>query len=267
MRQTTFILDKEDFWPTRLVVIFYNLVILFIKFLSLVIEKVALFIFRGNYEPPTEVLKEIEGRHFWRFRWYFRVALESLQKRVYPVFTSAKNYRASPRKLVRNSIFAVIIVFLGYLAVITFAITTGWESGVRVVSILTGSMSPTIAPGSIIVTSKQTDYGVGDVVTYRPANPETGIAMASTLTHRIIEEKQKEGERVFITKGDYNSTPDPYLVTKENILGRVAFDIPFIGYVYASVRTYPGFLGFVVFPAAILVKDQIRYLKNEDDED
>ena len=62
--------------------------------------------------------------------------------------------------------------------------------------VLTGSMSGTIEPDDFIITHKQSDYTVGDIVMY-----QTG---GTPVTHRIISENEK-GYR---TKGDANNTDD-----------------------------------------------------------
>ena len=49
--------------------------------------------------------------------------------------------------------------------------------------VLTGSMSGTIEPDDLIITRKQSDYMVGDIVMY-----QTG---GTPVTHRIISENEK----------------------------------------------------------------------------
>ena len=49
--------------------------------------------------------------------------------------------------------------------------------------VLTGSMSGTVEPDDLIITHKQSDYTVGDIVMY-----QTG---GTPVTHRIISENEK----------------------------------------------------------------------------
>ena len=89
----------------------------------------------------------------------------------------------------------------------------GYSSAV----VLTGSMSGAIEPDDFIITHKQSDYTVGDIVMY-----QTG---GTPVTHRIISENEK-GYR---TKGDANNTEDASPVQWGNTVGRVKFGIPFLG--------------------------------------
>ena len=92
--------------------------------------------------------------------------------------------------------------------------------------VLTGSMSGTIEPGDMILSHRQKDYEVGDIITFADGS--------STVTHRIIE-ILPEGYR---TKGDANNAPDggdP--VKKEAVVGKVILVIPKIGRVIRFVQT------------------------------
>ena len=86
----------------------------------------------------------------------------------------------------------------------------GYSSAV----VLTGSMSGTIEPDDLIITRKQSDYMVGDIVMY-----QTG---GTPVTHRIISENEK-GYR---TKGDANNADDGTDIPKEDVVGKVVLVIP-----------------------------------------
>lgn len=94
--------------------------------------------------------------------------------------------------------------------------------GYRSYTVLSGSMEPRFYPGDIVITKhkNKTDIQVNDIVTYRDND---GVI----ITHRVIEETP-EG---YITKGDNNNVEDADILTKENIIGEVKFNIPKIGYV------------------------------------
>ena len=113
----------------------------------------------------------------------------------------------------------------------------GYSSAV----VLTGSMSGTIEPDDFIITHKQSDYTVGDIVMY-----QTG---GTPVTHRIVSESDK-GYR---TKGDANNTDDGTDIPKENVVGKVVLVIPKIGAVIRLVRTPIGMLS--LFAAIILITE------------
>lgn len=94
--------------------------------------------------------------------------------------------------------------------------------GFRTYTVLSGSMEPEFYPGDMVVTKHKdkANINVNDIVTYRD---NEGVI----ITHRIIEETD-EG---YITKGDNNNVKDAGILKAENIIGKVKFSIPKIGYV------------------------------------
>ena len=75
--------------------------------------------------------------------------------------------------------------------------------------------------GDALVITSPEDVEVGDVVLY--INPELGYP----IIHRVIN-KSSEG---YITKGDRNPAPDPWVVRKEWVKGKAAFLVPLVGWI------------------------------------
>ena len=94
--------------------------------------------------------------------------------------------------------------------------------GMRVYCIQTGSMSPDYPVGMVVFVSpaEQQDLAEGDVITFR--------AGSAVDTHRIVSADTENG--VYTTKGDSNNAPDAAPVEYENVIGRVDFGIPYLGY-------------------------------------
>ncbi len=85
------------------------------------------------------------------------------------------------------------------------------------------SMEPAIKAGSVIYVSpykKEEPIHQGDIISFR-----TGETL---VTHRILSVDQASGTA--ITKGDANQVHDPAPVPFDDILGKVRFHIPGIGY-------------------------------------
>jgi signal peptidase len=105
--------------------------------------------------------------------------------------------------------------------------------------IRTGSMSPYLEPGDVII-SKKYDGGElvagkdGSVVTYY-GNIGDNVDM---ITHRVIK-IDAENQR-FYTKGDANEIADGDPVHFKNVLGVPQFAIPKLGYVSNFVQNPPG---------------------------
>ena len=75
--------------------------------------------------------------------------------------------------------------------------------------------------GDALIISSPDNLGVGDIVVY--VNPNVGYA----IIHRVIN---VTGDG-YITKGDRNPAPDPWIVEEEWIKGKSLFLIPLLGWI------------------------------------
>lgn len=116
----------------------------------------------------------------------------------------------------------------GYLVAILLIVFAGFSftGNVKARIVLTGSMSPAINVGDVIVTVPITQKApqIDDVIAYQ-AKRFNGENVA-VFSHRIIDGDIENG---FIVKGDANKSPDPQKPKAADILGVVLFTIPFIG--------------------------------------
>jgi signal peptidase len=94
-----------------------------------------------------------------------------------------------------------------------------------------GSMTPVLKVGDITIIAKTpaTNIKVGDIIEYRNAEN-------LDIVHRVIKIQQVNGTLQFITKGDANNAADPAPVDSANVLGRVIFDVPKIGWVAIALK-------------------------------
>lgn len=107
-------------------------------------------------------------------------------------------------------------------------------TGATPYTILTGSMSPTYPPGTLVVVEPVdvSDISVGDVITYQLRSGEPEVA-----THRVVSTGfNMTGERVFVTQGDANDDSDDAPVIPAQIRGRVWYSAPYLGYVNNAVN-------------------------------
>ncbi|HHW48943.1 MAG TPA: signal peptidase I [Clostridiaceae bacterium] len=126
-------------------------------------------------------------------------------------------------------------------------------AGFSVMTVLSGSMSPYLEAGDMIVI-KETDpllLKEGDVITYRQSS---GLI----VTHRVIELSNGENGLMFRTKGDANNVEDAGFVSENQLIGKVAFKIPYGGHVARFVRTPFGFVIFILIPVIILILGEAR---------
>jgi signal peptidase len=145
---------------------------------------------------------------------------------------------------------ALALALLASLLTVTATNLLGYSSYV----IYSGSMEPTVKVGSLLLTrpADVEDLRVGDVITYRSPGNHT------TLTHRIVSIRQQDGQRVFKTKGDASLEPDPREIILRGEVSRMAFDIPYLGYVVDFAKSIQGVVLLLLVPAAGLVLIQAR---------
>lgn len=91
--------------------------------------------------------------------------------------------------------------------------------------IVSGSMSPTIEKGDMILVKLDTEYKVGDIVSFKDND--------SIITHRIVE----KNDNYYVTKGDANNTLDNP-IKEEQILGKTV-KIFSKAFILAKVFTTP----------------------------
>ena len=122
-------------------------------------------------------------------------------------------------------------------------------------------MEPTISTGSVVISKPQSEYKVGDIVTFKNAGSNKP---QETTTHRIVEvQKSKTGQNQYITKGDANNSKDSGFLTSDRIIGKELFSIALIGYLVGYIKTLPGLLLIIIIPAVIIIYEEIRKIKKE----
>ena len=152
-----------------------------------------------------------------------------------------------------------LLALVGLLVVISaFPITGNYQ--IKVVQ--SGSMEPSIKVGSVVVVKPSESYEAGDVITYEGGfRDERGGRIP--VTHRIVEKKTEGGSLAYVTKGDANDDPDNRVVRERQIIGKVLFDVPYMGYIVEAARKPYGFLAIIIIPAAIIVYDQVEVIWRE----
>lgn len=114
-----------------------------------------------------------------------------------------------------------------------------------------GSMEPTIHKGSIVFDEvvPEEDLRPGDVITYVMPGHD------APSTHRIVDrELGPNGAWVFRTKGDANSAADAQPFTLDTpVQARVAFAVPYVGWLYIWLASPQVRMGLVIAPALLIV--------------
>jgi signal peptidase len=150
----------------------------------------------------------------------------------------------------------VFVLILSFISALTIA---PFRSPLKPFVVTSGSMRPKIKEGSIVFVRRGSQkLAIGDVITYiKPDN------FKENITHRITAIEDKSGKPIYKTKGDANNGEDPWTIGREKIWGRVAFHLPFIGYLVAFSKTRLGVILLIVVPAILIVLNELFVIFQE----
>jgi signal peptidase len=165
---------------------------------------------------------------------------------------------ARPRmRSVAPRIFSAFVLWTigGVLFGVCMAVTIPFFFGIKSLTVLSGSMEPTIHVGDIVVVRQISplDARIGDVVTFRdPAERD------KLITHRVRKMSVAAGAVSFETKGDANTGVERWKMSSDGTIGLVMYRVPKLGYVLFYVHGTLGRLLLVVVPALVLGGYEIR---------
>lgn len=102
---------------------------------------------------------------------------------------------------------AVLVCVVGLGSVL--AVSLANRGGYQVLGMKTGSMSPTIDPGDLVVAQpvRPTDIRNGDIITFRAP-----LGSHAPYTHRVVRTVYGADGPQFSTQGDANAAPDVWTV-------------------------------------------------------
>lgn len=134
--------------------------------------------------------------------------------------------------------------------------------------IISPSMVPNINVQDAVVTMRvpTKKLKMYDVITFLSKDIDThGVP----ITHRIVGLLDTEaGELAFRTKGDNNKAEDRAIILQSEVLGKVFFRIPMLGYIRTFVTSQIGFIITIVLPllsAGIMEISKMINKKNKND--
>jgi signal peptidase len=106
-------------------------------------------------------------------------------------------------------------------------------AGYRTLTVLSGSMRPTFAPGDVAVVTRESagSLRVGDVIAY-----QVPVGERQVETHRVVQILRREPNPVVVTKGDANDASDPWTAELHGPVWRYRFAVPQAGQVVVALR-------------------------------
>lgn len=151
------------------------------------------------------------------------------------------------------ALFALVL-----LAGLTATSALGIPGSYKMLAVQSGSMEPVIKVGSLVIIKPTDDFQKGEIITFVDKNnPKNAI------THRILEIKKEGRKLFFITKGDANDVPDKERVFPNQVMGRMIFAIPFLGYPVSFAKTPVGLILLIILPAVIIIYGELQTIKGE----
>lgn len=144
-----------------------------------------------------------------------------------------KSWYESPWRIAGRAVSIALVVTV--VALIAALLVVPRVAGGSSLTVLTGSMEPTLAPGDVVAVRGVapdevcTEIGVGDIVTFlpEPGNP-------ALITHRVVGKTvgtfDDGTDCRLITQGDANSAADA-AVSPEQVRGSFLYSLPALGWV------------------------------------
>lgn len=152
----------------------------------------------------------------------------------------------------------ILLIFALLITVMVF--TSDKNNGVpslfgrMPLTVESGSMEPTFKKGDLIIAKEIdniNDLKEGDVISFWTNEIVDGEKVINT--HRIVEVKDNNGTKSFVTKGDNNPQNDTSVVFQGDIIGKwTGTRIPVVGKVMKFLKTKTGFLVCILIPMAII---------------
>lgn len=151
----------------------------------------------------------------------------------------------------------ILLIFALLITVMVF--TSDKNNGVpslfgrMPLTVESGSMEPTFKEGDLIIAKEIdniNDLKEGDVISFWTNEIVDGEKVINT--HRIVEVKDNNGTKSFVTKGDNNPQNDTSVVFQGDIIGKwTGTRMPVVGKVMKFLKTKTGFLVCILIPMAI----------------
>ncbi len=147
--------------------------------------------------------------------------------------------------------YAFTAAVLCIAAILVFSLIP-MKGNVQVKIVSSGSMEPAIHTGSLAVILPQSMYAIDDIITFGEDTREK-----VPTTHRIVDMRVEAGQTLFQTKGDANEDPDVREVGEGEVIGKVLFSIPYLGYIIDFAKKPIGFFLLIVIPAGAIIVDEV----------
>ena len=163
--------------------------------------------------------------------------------------------RRSPWRAARAVVSTGVGIVLGGLALVAVvvAVSTHFSPdgqlgvlGHPVMTVLSGSMAPTIKTGDLVVENRLSPTQAASLTEGQVISFRAGAGSPQIFTHRIVAVESLPGGVVgYVTKGDANDSRDGPVTPSTNVVGLYQSTIPYGGYVLHALHR-PLVLGLLI---------------------
>jgi signal peptidase I len=122
------------------------------------------------------------------------------------------------------------VVSTALLVIVIAAVVWHWPMGLggsaQLVWVSGDSMEPTYQRRDLVVVRSGGDHEIGDVVLYPIPDGQAGEGIL--IIHRVVDTVERpDGTVAYITRGDNRTSTDPWEPSDDDIIGVVAYAVPF----------------------------------------
>jgi len=149
--------------------------------------------------------------------------------------------------------WAIGAFVLALLLAAALPLALGWRSMV----VRSGSMTPTIRTGDVVVVRPiaPTEAQVGEIVTFKDPDGSGRL-----LVHRV-RAISPQGDKVTVTtQGDANTAREHWQVPADGTIGTVVYRVPALGFAAAWIGSPPGRVVLIIVPALLLIVMGLRWV-------
>jgi signal peptidase I len=138
----------------------------------------------------------------------------------------------------------------GFVIALLVAAVAPLAIGLHTYAVQSGSMTPTIDTGDLVITRTitPTQAHIGDIVMFK--DPE---GSGRLISHRVRAVRERDGRSYFVTRGDANTGFEHWNVPDSGTIGEIVYRVPKLGFLLGRIGSTPGRIGLVVIPALLLL--------------
>jgi signal peptidase len=170
-------------------------------------------------------------------------------------------------RVIRRLLVAVVVILALLalsLALLVRPNAQGLDAilGHPVFSVASGSMTPAIDTGDLIVDNAPTstqaaELHIGQIISFRESSSG---ASSLIVTHRIVAvlPASAAAPDLYRTKGDANNAPDLGTVAPSQVVGIYSARVPFGAYVLSTLHQPLTFVVLIMIPVVYLAEEEVR---------